>query len=188
ANTIEVINNIKNRLPRIRELLPPGASIDVVQDQSRYIEAAFHEVRLHLVLGSILASLVVLLFMRNWRATVIAAVAIPASIISTFGVMRAFGFTLNTITMLALVLMVGLDIDDGIVVCENILPLTEEKKRLPMRAAILATKDIGLAVMATTLSLVVIFLPVSFMSSISGRFLFSFGVTAAAAILVSLLV
>ncbi len=188
ANTIEVINNVKSKLPRIRQLLPAGTSLDVVQDQSRYIEAAFHEVQLHLILGSILASLVVLLFMRNWRATVIAAVAIPSSIIATFGVMRALGFTLNNITMLALVLMVGVVIDDAIVVLENIFRFIEEKKLAPRVAGILATRDIGLAVMATTFSLVVIFLPVSFMSSISGRFLFSFGVVAAAAILVSLLV
>jgi HAE1 family hydrophobic/amphiphilic exporter-1 len=188
ANSIEVINGIKDRLPRIRQLLPSGVTLEVVQDQSRYIQAAFHEVQLHLILGSILASLVVMAFMRNWRATIISAVAIPASIISTFGMMRALNFTLNNITMLALVLMVGVVIDDAIVVLENIFRYIEEKKLPPREAAVLATRDIGLAVMATTLSLVVIFLPVSFMSSISGRFLYSFGVTAAVAILVSLLV
>ncbi len=188
ANTMEVIGNIKAKLPQIRLLLPAGVSLDVVQDQSGYITAAFNEVRLHLILGSILASLVVLLFMRNWRSTLIAAVAIPASILSTFGMMRALHFTLNNITMLALVLMVGVVIDDAIVVLENIFRFVEEKTLPPREAAVLATKDIGLAVMATTLSLVVIFLPVSFMSSISGRFLYSFGLTAAVAILVSLLV
>ncbi|HTM52022.1 MAG TPA: efflux RND transporter permease subunit [Bryobacteraceae bacterium] len=188
ANSIEVIRGVKARLDRIRKVLPPGVTVDVVQDQSRYIEAAFHEVQLHLILGSILASLVVMLFMRNWRATVISAVAIPASIISAFGMMRALNFTLNNITMLALVLMVGVVIDDAIVVLENIFRYIEEKKIPPRQAAVLATRDIGLAVMATTLSLVVIFLPVSFMSSVSGRFLYSFGVTAAVAIMVSLLV
>ncbi len=188
ANTMEVISNVKAKLPVIRRLLPPGVRLEVVQDQSGYISAAFAEVRLHLILGSILASLVVLLFMRNWRSTAIAAVAIPASIISTFGMMRALNFTLNNITMLALVLMVGVVIDDAIVVLENIFRFVEEKKLPPREAAVLATKDIGLAVMATTLSLVVIFLPVSFMSSISGRFLYSFGLTAAVSILVSLLV
>jgi HAE1 family hydrophobic/amphiphilic exporter-1 len=143
---------------------------------------------MHLILGAILASLVVLLFMRNWRATVIAAVAIPASIIATFGAMYWLNFTLNNITMLALVLMVGVVIDDAIVVLENIFRFIEEKKMPPMLAAVQATRDIGLAVMATTLSLIVVFLPVSFMSSISGRFLYSFGVTAAFAILVSLIV
>jgi HAE1 family hydrophobic/amphiphilic exporter-1 len=188
ANTIEVIGNVKARLERIRQLLPQGVQLEVVQDQSRFIEAAFHEVQLHLILGAILASLVVLLFMRNWRATIIAAVAIPASIVATFGAMDWLGFTLNNITMLALVLMVGVVIDDAIVVLENIFRFIEEKKLPPMLAAVEATRDIGLAVMATTLSLVVVFLPVSFMSSISGRFLYSFGFTAAVAILVSLLV
>ncbi|MBI2686220.1 MAG: efflux RND transporter permease subunit [Acidobacteria bacterium] len=188
ANTIEVVNGVKARLVRVRELLPQGVQLGVVQDQSRYIEAAFHEVQLHLILGSILASLVVLLFMRDWRATLIGAVAIPASIIATFGAMRALNFTLNNITMLALVLMVGVVIDDAIVVLENIFRFIEEKKMEPRQAAILATRDIGLAVMATTFSLIVVFLPVSFMSSISGRFLYSFGVTATVAILVSLLV
>src|SRR5437762_1650809 len=127
-------------------------------------------------------------FMRNWRATVISAVAIPSSVISTFGMMRALNFTLNNITMLALVLMVGVVIDDAIVVLENIFRYIEEKKIAPMHAAVLATRDIGLAVMATTLSLVVIFVPVSFMSSISGRFLYQFGLTAAVSVMVSLLV
>lgn len=188
ANTIQVIDNVKRRLESIRRLLPAGVDLDIVQDQSRYIEAAFHEVRLHLILGSILASLVVLMFIRNWRATLIAAVAIPASIIATFGAMHWLGFTLNNITMLALVLMVGVVIDDAIVVLENIFRFIEEKAIPPMQAAVMATKDIGLAVMATTLSLVVVFLPVSFMSSISGRFLYSFGFTASVAILVSLVV
>ncbi len=188
ANTIEVIEEIKKRLPRIQKILPAGTTLDIVQDQSRYISAAFHEVRLHLILGSILASLVVLVFMRNWRATVIASVAIPASVISTFGMMKLMNFTLNNITMLALVLMVGVVIDDAIVVLENIFRFIEEKGLPPMQAAVLATRDIGLAVMATTFSLVVVFLPVSFMSSISGRFLYSFGITAVVAILVSLLV
>ncbi|MFN9894320.1 MAG: efflux RND transporter permease subunit [Acidobacteriota bacterium] len=188
ANTIEVVNNVKARLARVTQLLPPGVQLEILQDQSRYIEAAFHEVLLHLILGSILASLVVFVFMKDWRATVIGAVAIPASIIATFGAMRALNFTLNNITMLALVLMVGVVIDDAIVVLENIFRFVDEKKMHPMEAAVKATKDIGLAVMATTLSLVVVFLPVSFMSSISGRFLYSFGVTATVAILVSLVV
>ncbi len=188
ANTIEVIGNVKAKLERVRTLMQPGVKLDVVQDQSRYIEAAFHEVQLHLILGSVLASAVVLLFMRNWRATLIASVAIPASIIATFGAMRALHFTLNNITMLALVLMVGVLIDDAIVVLENIFRFIEEKGLPPAQAAILATRDIGLAVMATTLSLVVVFLPVSFMSSVSGRFLYSFGFTASVAILVSLVV
>src|SRR5688572_29420235 len=188
ANTIEVINGIKRELPRVAAQLPADVKLEVIRDQSRYIESALHEIETHLVLGSILASLVVFFFMRSWRSTVIAAVAIPCSVISTFGMMRALDFTLNSVTMLALVLMVGVVIDDAIVVLENIFRFIEEKRMKPREAAKEATKDIGLAVMATTFSLVVIFLPVSFMSSISGRFLYQFGITAAVAILVSLLV
>jgi HAE1 family hydrophobic/amphiphilic exporter-1 len=188
ANTVEVINGIKAALPRVVGQLPQDVKVEVIRDQSRYIEAALHEIQTHLVLGSILASLVVLVFMRSWRSTLIAAVAIPCSVISTFGMMRALNFTLNSVTMLALVLMVGVVIDDAIVVLENIFRFIEEKRIAPKEAAREATKDIGLAVLATTLSLVVIFLPVSFMSSISGRFLYQFGITAAVAIMVSLLV
>ncbi len=188
ANTIEVINGIKRELPRVASQLPTDVKLEVIRDQSRYIESALHEIEVHLVLGSILACLVVFLFMRSWRSTVIAAVAIPCSVISTFGMMRALDFTLNSVTMLALVLMVGVVIDDAIVVLENIFRFIEEKRMNARDAAREATRDIGLAVMATTLSLVVIFLPVSFMSSISGRFLYQFGITAAVAILVSLLV
>src|SRR5215510_9990254 len=188
ANTVEVIHNVKAQLARVQAQLPSDIRMEIIRDQERYIGEALHEITRHLILGSILASLVVLLFMRSWRSTFIAAVAIPCSVISTFGMMRALNFTLNSVTMLALVLMVGVVIDDAIVVLEIIFRFVEEKRITPMRAAKEATADIGLAVMATTFSLVVIFLPVSFMSSISGRFLFQFGITAAVAVLVSLLV
>ncbi|MDQ3665391.1 MAG: efflux RND transporter permease subunit [Acidobacteriota bacterium] len=188
ANTIEVINGIKRELPRVASQLPADVKLETIRDQSRYIESALREIEVHLVLGSILACLVVFVFMRSWRSTLIAAVAIPCSVISTFGMMRALDFTLNSVTMLALVLMVGVVIDDAIVVLENIFRFIEEKKMNAREAAKEATRDIGLAVLATTFSLVVIFLPVSFMSSISGRFLYQFGITAAVAILVSLLV
>jgi hydrophobic/amphiphilic exporter-1 (mainly G- bacteria), HAE1 family len=187
-NTVAVIEGIKERLERLNAQLPGGVTVNVIQDQSVYIYSAMHEITVHLVLGSILASLVVLLFMRNWRATVIAAVAIPCSVIATFAMMKALNFTLNSVTMLALVLMVGIVIDDAIVVLENIFRWIEEKQLGAFEAATRATAEIGLAVMATTLSLVVIFVPVSFMSSISGRFLYQFGITAAVAVLVSLLV
>ena len=188
ANSVAVIRNVKAQLGRVSAQLPSDIKMEIIRDQERYIDSALHEITRHLVLGSILASLVVLLFMRSWRSTLIAAIAIPCSVISTFAMMRALNFTLNGVTMLALVLMVGVVIDDAIVVLENIFRFVEEKRITPMRAAKEATADIGLAVMATTFSLVVIFLPVSFMSSISGRFLFQFGITAAVAVLVSLLV
>ncbi|HEU4368376.1 MAG TPA: efflux RND transporter permease subunit [Methylomirabilota bacterium] len=187
-NTVAVIEGVKARLVRLREQVPPDVKLQVISDQSRYIYAALHEINTHLVLGSILASLVVLAFMRSWRSTFIAGVAIPASVISAFGMMWALNFTLNGVTMLALVLMVGIVIDDAIVVLENVFRFVEEKKIRPFEAAREATADIGLAVMATTFSLVVIFVPVSFMSSVSGRFLYQFGLTAAVSVLVSLLV
>ncbi len=188
ANTVAVIEAAKENLARIRASLPSDVSVQIIEDQSRYIYAALGEINLHLLLGSILASLVVLAFMRSWRSTLIAAVAIPTSVISTFGMMWVLDFTLNSVTMLALVLMVGIVIDDAIVVLENIFRFVEEKGLGAFEAAKAATQEIGLAVLATTLSLVVIFVPVSFMSSISGRFLFQFGITAAVAVLVSLLV
>ena len=188
ANSTQVIEGVKALLPGVIGQLPPGVKLQVIRDQSNYIYAALDEINLHLLLGSVLASLVVLAFMRSWRSTLIAAIAIPTSLISTFGVMWALDFTLNSVTMLALVLMVGIVIDDAIVVLENIYRCIEEKGMSPLQAARQGTKEIGLAVLATTLSLVVIFVPVSFMSSISGRFLYQFGITAAAAVMVSLLV
>ncbi len=188
ANTVGVIEAVKANLERVRAQLPADIELEIIRDQSRYIYAALHEINLHLVLGSILASLVVLAFMRSWRSTVIAAVAIPTSVVATFGMMWALDFTLNSVTMLALVLMVGVVIDDAIVVLENIFRFVEEKRMNAFEAARAATAEIGLAVLATTLSLVVIFVPVSFMSSVSGRFLYQFGITAAVAVLVSLLV
>ena len=188
ANTVEVIEGVKAEIDALRPQLPGGVSLDVIRDQSNYIYAALHEIDLHLVLGSILACLVVLAFMRSWRSTLIAGVAIPVSVIATFAAMWALDFTLNSVTMLALVLMVGIVIDDAIVVLENIYRYVEEKGLSPFEAARQGTAEIGLAVLATTLSLVVIFVPVSFMSSISGRFLYQFGITAAVAVLVSLVV
>tara|TARA_R110002073_G_scaffold240952_1_gene402769 strand:- start:4874 stop:8092 length:3219 start_codon:yes stop_codon:yes gene_type:complete len=187
-NTVAVIDGIKETLPRCEALLPNDVHVEIIQDQSRYIVEALHEIERHLVSGSILACLTVLLFMRSWRSTIIASVAIPASIIATFAFMKWFGFTLNNVTMLALVLMVGVVIDDAIVVLENVFHCIEEKGMEPAEAAVKGTKEIGLAVLATTLSLVIVFLPVSFLSSVTGRLLFEFGVTATVAILISMLI
>ena len=188
TNTVEVIEAVKERLERCRALLPPDVKLQVIQDQSRYINAAMHEIQGHLISGSILASIVVLLFMRSWRSTLIAAVAIPGSIVATFAVMRWMNFTLNNVTMLALVLMVGVVIDDAIVVLENVYRFIEEKGMTPFHAAIEGTREIGLAVLATTLSLVIVFLPVSFLSSVTGRMLYQFGMTAVVAIMISMLI
>jgi hydrophobic/amphiphilic exporter-1 (mainly G- bacteria), HAE1 family len=188
TNTVDIVNAVKDRLTELKKGLPAGYSLDVVRDQSIFILASFHTIREHLIIGSILASLVVLLFMQNLRATIISAIAIPTSIISTFAAMDAAGITLNAPSMLGLTLSVGIVIDDAIVVLENIFRYIEEKGFNPFDAAIAATREIGLAVMATTLSLVVIFLPVGFMQSIPGRFFKSVALTMAFAIMVSLLV
>ncbi len=188
SNTVAVIDGVKDTIERLRASLPPDLRLEVVRDQSRYIRAAQHEIELHLVVGSLLAALVVLVFLRSWRATLIAGLAIPVSVVATFGVMWTLGFTLNGVTMLALVLMVGVVIDDAIVVLENVQRWADTKHVTPFVAAREATREIALAVLATTLSLVVIFVPVSFLSSITGRFLYQFGITAAVAVLLSLVV
>jgi HAE1 family hydrophobic/amphiphilic exporter-1 len=188
TNTVEVIDRIKQRLVQLRPTLPADVSLQVVRDHSRFIKRSISEVQFHLVLAAVLVSLTVMLFIANLRATIIAAVAIPTSIISTFTLMQMLGFTINNITMLGLVLATGIVIDDAVVVLENIFRHAEEHGVSPRQAASGATKEIALAVMATTLSLVVIFLPVAFMSGRVGRFFNSYGITVACAILVSLLV
>ena len=162
--------------------------VRLIRDDSEFIRASLAAIEEHLILGGVLAAVIVLVFLRNFRSTLIAAVAIPASIIGAFGVMAALDFTLNQMTMLALTLMVGIVIDDAIVVLENIYRFVEEKGMTPMRAAVEGTKEIGLAVMATTLSLLAVFLPVGFLGGIIGRFMSSFGLTSAAAIAISLIV
>jgi HAE1 family hydrophobic/amphiphilic exporter-1 len=188
TNTVEVVNLVKERLGDLGPRLPAGYTIDVARDQSEFIENAIGAVKEHLVLGALCAALIVFAFLANARSTVIAAVAIPASIISTFGVMKAAGFTLNAITLLALTLAVGIVIDDAIVVLEIIYKHIDEKGKDPKVAAVDGTKEIGLAVLATTLSLVAVFAPLAFMGGIVGRFMSSFGLTMSFSILVSLLV
>jgi hydrophobe/amphiphile efflux-1 (HAE1) family protein len=187
-NTVAVVDAVRARLGEVQKTLPSGSALEVVRDESASIRTSVNAVKEHLVLGAVFAAVVVLIFLGNWRSTIIAALAIPVSIVGTFALMWAMGFTLNIITLLALALAVGIVIDDAIVVLENIVRFIEVKKQKPFVAAALATRDIGLAVLATTLSLMAVFLPVAFMSGIIGRFLKSFGLTMAFAILVSLLV
>jgi len=190
TNTVQVVDRVKTKIAEIRASLPGDVTIDVTRDQSRFIRGAVASVQEHLILGAILASLVVWVFLgwRNWRPALIAALSIPSSIISTFTIMSAAGFTLNNITMLALSVSTGIVIDDAIIVLENIFRHMDKEKRSPMEAAVTGAREIALAVMATTLSLVVIFLPVAFMGGLVGRFWNSFGLTATFAILVSLFV
>ena len=188
SNTVEVVDRVMARLEQIQRTLPPDLTINIGNDQSVFIRRSFEDIKMHLFLGGLLAAVVVYLFIRNLRVTFIAALAIPTSIIGTFTFMKMFGFTLNNMTMLALSLATGIVIDDAIVVLENIFRFVEEKGISPKAAAAEATSEIGMAVMATTLSLVVIFLPVAFMTGQVGRYFFSFGITAASAILISMFV
>jgi hydrophobic/amphiphilic exporter-1 (mainly G- bacteria), HAE1 family len=187
-NTVAVAHGVKDRLKEIQSTLPKGFEMRIIGDNSIFIENSLHAIEEHLVVGSILASVVVFLFLWSFRSTLIAALAIPTSIISTFGLMYAMGYTLNSITMLSLTLMVGIVIDDAIVVLENIFRFIEEKGMDPFQAAIEGTREIGLAVLATTLSLMAVFVPIGFMQGIVGRFMSSFGLTASFAVAISLLV
>ncbi len=187
-NTVAVAHEIKERLKEIETTLPKDFQMRIIGDNSIFIENSLHAIEEHLIVGSILAAIVVFLFLWSFRSTFIAGLAIPTSIISTFALMYAMGYTLNSITMLSLTLMVGIVIDDAIVVLENIYRFVDEKGMNPFQAAIEGTREIGLAVTATTLSLMAVFVPIGFMQGIVGKFMSSFGLTAAFAVGVSLIV
>ncbi|MEW6214762.1 MAG: efflux RND transporter permease subunit [Nitrospirota bacterium] len=187
TNTVEVINRVKKELENIKKTLPAGTKLELSFDQSDFIKRSIREVQYHLIYGGILAIFVVFLFLRNTRTTLISALAIPTSIISTFTIMYAFGFTFNNMTMLALSLSIGILIDDAIIVIENIHRHVDAGMK-PREAASFATGEIGLAVMATTFAIVAIFLPVAFMKGIIGRFFLQFALTVVFAVLVSLFV
>ncbi len=188
SNTVQVADTAKERIGDLRAEMPPGYALDIVRDESGVIRTSVDAVKEHLLVGALLAAVVVFFFLGNLRSTLIAAIAIPTSIIGTFAAMWLAGYTLNTITLLALALAVGIVIDDAIVVLENIFRHIEERGEKPRRAAIEATREIGLAVLATTLSLIAVFLPVAFMGGVPGRFLRSFGMTMAFSVAVSMLV
>ena len=187
-NTIRVIEAVKKQIAAIRPSIPSSVNFTYTRDDSRFIYASIASLEEHLLWGSLLAALVVLFFIRNLRAVIISALAIPASIVATFTLMRAMDFTLNNMTLLGLTLAVGIVIDDAIVVLENIFRYIEEEHATPFEAAIRGTREVTLAVMATTLSLVVIFLPVAFMTGYTRRFINPFGWTMTFSIMVSLLV
>jgi hydrophobe/amphiphile efflux-1 (HAE1) family protein len=187
-NTVAVIEGVKGTLQNIQRSLPPSVKVTVIRDDSRFIYASISSLEEHLIFGALFATIVVMFFIRNIRAVIISALAIPASIISSFTLMNIMGFTLNNMTLLAITLAVGIVIDDAIVVLENIFRYVEEKNCSPYEAAIQGTREVALAVMATTLSLVVIFLPIAFMNGYAKRFINPFGWTMAFAIMVSMLV
>ncbi len=188
TNTVKIIDAVKKKIEQIKKTLPQGISLRIIRDQSVFINASVASLEEHLLFGSLLASLVVLLFIRSLRSVLIAAVAIPTSIIATFTLLKAMDFTLNNMTLLALTLAVGIVIDDAIVVLENIVRYIEEKHYEPKQAAIEATKEITLAVVATTISLVIIFVPIAFMTGYARRYVNQFGWTMAFAVMVSMLV
>ncbi len=188
TNTVAISNAVKKRLEKIRQTLPSDIRIEIIQDQAHFIQESMDEVQFHLILAAVLVSGTILLFIRDWRTTIIATLAIPTSIVPTFLFMQYMDFSLNNITMLALILAIGIVIDDAVVVHENIFRYMEEYGLDAETAARKGTSEIALAVLATSLSLVVIFVPVAFMGGIVGRFFSSFGLTVAFAILMSLFV
>ncbi|MCX7918702.1 MAG: efflux RND transporter permease subunit [bacterium] len=187
TNMVQVAHRVKAEIKKIQESLPPGMHMEIAQDMSTYTEESVRDIRFHIIFGGLLAIAIVFVFLRNIRTTLISAVAIPTSIIATFSFIKAMGFTLNMMTLLGLSLSVGMLIDDAIVVLENIYRHREEGME-QKEAARFGTAEIGLAVMATTFSIVAVFVPVAFMRGIVGRFFYEFGLTVTFAVLVSLFV
>lgn len=187
SNVVEMAEKSKATIAKLEKELPPDIKIEIVNDNSRFITDSIHEITFNIEIGTLLAVLVIFLFLLAFRPTIIAGLSIPISIIATFTLLRFLGFTINVMTLLGLSLSVGILIDDAIVVIENIYRHLSQGKS-PFKAAFEGTKEIGLAVMATTFTIMVVFLPVAFMEGIVGRFFYQFGMTVAFAVLVSLFV
>jgi len=186
-NTIAVVDGLNKAVKELQAQLPAGTRLEPIGDGSRPIRVAVENVRRTLIEGALLTILIVFLFLNSWRSTVITGLTLPISIIGTFLFMNMFGFTINMITLMALSLCVGLLIDDAIVVRENIVRHVQMGK-LPYQAAMEGTQEIGLAVLATTFSIVAVFLPIGFMGGIIGKFFHEFGITIVAAVLISMFV
>lgn len=188
TNTVAVVENIKARLEEIRNSLPPDVSTTIIGDQSVFIKDSVNSVTEHLVLGAVFAALMVLVFLGDFRSTVISALAIPTSLIGTFVFMQAAGFTINIMTLLGLTIAVGIVVDDAIVMLENIYRHMEEHRMSPLKAALDGSREIGFAVVAMSAALLVIFVPLAYMGGIIGRFLKSYGLTIAFAVALSVFV
>jgi len=186
-NTIQVVDGLNAAVQALRAELPPGVRLEPVTDDSRPIRVAVGNVRQTMIEGALLTVLIVFLFLNSWRSTVITGLTLPISIIGTFFFMQLLGFTVNMVTLMALSLCVGLLIDDAIVVRENIVRHAHMGKS-SFAAAMDGTQEIGLAVLATTLSIVAVFLPIGFMQGIVGKFFHEFGLTIVAAVLISMFV
>src|SRR5690606_23495771 len=187
ANTVQVAEDVKELIAKLGPTLPEGTQLSIVRDNSEYIRHMVDDVIFELILGAILTVLVVMIFLNDWKATVITSFALPISVIASFILMDALGFTLNMLTLMGLSLSIGILVDDAIVVIENIVR-HRQMGQSAFKAAAAGTQEIFLAVMATTLSIVAVFVPVAFMGGIVGRFFFQFGMTVAFAVLVSLFV
>ena len=187
ANTVGAVELVKKEIARLQPELPPGTKIEIVRDGSIMIRDSVRDVQETLILGGILTIFIVFLFLNSWRSTVITGLTLPISVISSFIIMNFLGMTLNVLTLMALSLAIGLLIDDAIVVRENIVRHLEHGQD-HFEAARQGTSEIGLAVLATTFSIVAVFVPVAFMKGIIGRFFFQFGITVAFAVLISLFV
>lgn len=186
-NTIEVVDGLNAAVVELRNQLPPGVRLETIGDAARPIRVAVNNVRQTLIEGAILTVLIVFLFLNSWRSTVITGLTLPIALIGTFLFMNMFGFTINMITLMALSLCVGLLIDDAIVVRENIVRHVQMGKSA-YNAAMDGTQEIGLAVLATTLSIVAVFMPIGFMGGIIGKFFHEFGITIVAAVMISMFV
>ncbi len=187
ANTVAVADGVRAAVARISKELPAGVSLQVIRDDSTFIRDSIHDVNTTMIIGGILTVFIVYLFLNSWRSTVITGLTLPISVISGFIAMKAFGFTINILTLMGLSLAIGMLIDDAIVVRENIVRHLQRGKN-HMDAARDGTAEIGLAVMATSFTIVAVFIPVAFMGGMVGRFFYEFGITVAAAVLVSLFV
>jgi hydrophobic/amphiphilic exporter-1 (mainly G- bacteria), HAE1 family len=187
ANTVAVADGVRAAIEKLGQELPSGVTLQVVRDDSTFIRESIHDVNLTMVLGGVLTVLIVFLFLNSWRSTVITGLTLPISVIAAFAAMKAFGFTINVMTLMGLSLAIGMLIDDAIVVRENIVRHLQRGKD-HVAAARDGTAEIGLAVMATTFTIVAVFVPVAFMGGMVGQFFYEFGITVAAAVLVSLFV
>jgi multidrug efflux pump len=185
ANILQVADAIRQELPRIQESLPPGVKISVGFDQSIFVSRSIREAEDTLILAALLVVIIIFVFLRNLRATIIPGLAIPTSIVATFAIMYFLGFSINNFTLLALTLAIGIVVDDAIIVLENAYRHQEELGESPEQAAVNGTREIGFAVIATTISLVAVFTPLAFLKGSTGRLFNEFGIAVAGAVVVS---
>src|SRR3989441_1362539 len=185
ANLIQVAQRIREALPGIQQTLPPGVKLEIAFDGSVFVTHSIHDARLTLVIAAILVVLIIFVFLRNLRATIIPGLAIPTSIVATYAIMYFLGFSINNFTLLALTIAIGIVVDDAIIVLENAYRHQEELHEAPEQAATNGTNEIGFAVIATTIALVAVFTPLGFLRGSTGRLLSEFGIAVAGAVVIS---